>query len=1163
VPTIGRLRLAGFKSFVDPTEIAIEAGLTGIVGPNGCGKSNLIEALRWVMGESSARSLRGGDMEDVIFAGNAGRPARTMAEVTIDLDNADGSAPPPFVGLDRIEVSRRIDRGRGSAYRVNGREVRARDVHLLFADAATGARSAALVTQGQVAALIAARPGDRRAVLEEAAGITGLHARRHEAEGRLRAAEDNVRRLEDILATLDVQLHALGRQAKQAARYRRVAAEIRACEVTLLATRWRLAKAARTRAEARLAETSDAVHGQGEAAAAAAAARSAAAARLPMLRQQVTDAASALERLTAMGEGLAADAARLTAETAACRQRRTEIAADLARAGTVRRDADAALARLAADQARITAAAAGEEGDRRQAAAALTAAADALARIEADHGEATRAAAVAAAGARAAARRVSELAEEAARLEARRDKVVDEEKTLTARMRATGEAVDTGALVAAAEAAARAAAAALAAAEARADDAGRETAFAGEAARTTSADVARLAAEIVGLEAVVSVAGGEGPPLIDSVAVPPGLETAVAAALGDDALLPMQDGRPAGWSLLPALSPPPPLPDGVRPLAHGLTAPPALARRLSQTGVVADAEVGQTLQPRLGPGQRLVSAAGDLWRWDGLCRPAGEPTAAAIRLGERQRLAAVRAALAEAEAAARAATARLADARAEAHAADIARADARHQARAADDGLARARQAAAEAETRQAGDAARAQILAETRTALDADIAGLAARRQAAVAEQGQADAAGSHDAGRLTTLATDMAAARQLHMDRRAALDVLDRDIAGRRRRLAAIADERAAWERRLAEADRAADALQARRAAQEAEERVLAERPAALARRRQDLADGVIAAEARRDAAVAIRDDADRHLAATEAALRDAEARLATAREERVRAEAVLAQAEAQEAEIGRLAAERLGTAAGLAPPGALADEAGNDAAAADVDIAAEEARLERLRRERDLIGPVNLRAEDERAALADERQRLDGERHDLLEAVAKLRQALNELDREGRDRLVAAFEAVNLHFRALFSRLFGGGEAHLALTDADDPLATGLEVMASPPGKRLQLLSLLSGGEQTLTALALRFAIFLAKRTPICVLDEVDAPLDDANVARLCALLDDLAAGDTRFLVITHHRLTMARMHRLYGVTMAEPGVSQLVSVDLGPGDARLADPRRRIA
>ncbi|MGF1641121.1 MAG: chromosome partitioning protein ParA, partial [Rhodospirillales bacterium] len=394
----------------------------------------------------------------------------------------------------------------------------------------------------------------------------------------------------------------------------------------------------------------------------------------------------------------------------------------------------------------------------------------------------------------------------------------------------------------------------------------------------------------------------------------------------------------------------------------------------------------------------------------------------------------------------------------------------------------------------------------------------------------------------------TELAALRARQGACQAALDGLRREAESRRRRLRAIGEETATWVERRDAAQRQTEVLRTRHAAADAEDRRLSARPGEIAARRQALLSEIDTVEQRRRTAADRLAAAESRLADADRGVRAADAALRDAREDSVRAEAAVEQAERGRREIGERLAERFDAA-----PAALAAIAGLAADGPVPDLEAEEHRLERLRREREGMGPVNLRAEQEAAELGAEIDALAAQRRDLIEAIAKLRRGVGELDCEGRQRLLASFADVDRHFRDLFTRLFGGGRAHLALTESDDPLAAGLEIMASPPGKRLQVMSLLSGGEQAMTALALIFAVFLTNPAPICVLDEVDAPLDDANVDRFCALLADMATGGTRFLVVTHHRMTMARMDRLFGVTMAERGVSQLVSVDLRQAEA----------
>src|SRR4051812_6858582 len=344
-----RLRLLGFKSFVEPTDFLIEPGLTGVVGPNGCGKSNLVEALRWVMGESSHKAMRAADMEDVIFAGSGSRPARNNAEVAMLVDNSARKAPAQFNEYDTLDVSRRIEREHGSTYRINGREVRARDVHILFADASTGSRSPALVHQGRIGEIIQAKPEKRRRVLEEAAGISGLHARRHEAELRLRAAEQNLLRLEDVINQLAGQVAALKTQARQAVRYRNIAAQVRKAEATLYHLRFLAATAELADAEHAKDMAVRVVAERTGAQAEASTRQANTAAGLPPLREAEARAAAALQRLVIARETLEREEARARERMAELERRLTQLDGDSERERRLAADAEAALARLAGE----------------------------------------------------------------------------------------------------------------------------------------------------------------------------------------------------------------------------------------------------------------------------------------------------------------------------------------------------------------------------------------------------------------------------------------------------------------------------------------------------------------------------------------------------------------------------------------------------------------------------------------------------------------------------------------------------------------------------------------------------------------------------------------------------------------------------------------------
>lgn len=1155
---INRLRLNGFKSFVDPTDLVIREGLTGVVGPNGCGKSNLLEALRWVMGESRPTAMRGSGMEDVIFAGAATRPARHTAEVAMFIDNADRLAPAGFNDSDTLEILRKITREAGSAYKVNGKEVRARDVQMLFADASTGAHSPALVRQGQISELINAKPQNRRRILEEAAGISGLYQRRHEAELKLSAAEQNLSRVDDVIDQLASQLQTLARQARQAARYREIGEELRRHEGLLALRRWMDADAARAEAEAALGERTRAAAAAESAARHAGRAREEAEGRLPPLREEEAIAGAILQRLTVAREALDADAARAEELIRTLTGRVDQLGRDIDRETGLTRDAGEVIERLDWEQGQLEKAGVGHD-DRLSAAQA--------------------AAAEAGAALSAAEEVLSALTEDAARLSARyqsgerlradQQKLLDRAEADRARAAESVAALDAAvtearAAVARSEAAEREAQAASEASETalveaearRADLHARES-----AARATRAEAegeaGALRAEVEALARLVARESMAGRQLLDSLSVDRGFEAALGAALADDLRQPevAGNGGGSGWALLPPYDDAQPLPAGVTALGQHVRAHPLLARRLSQIGLVADPAEGAARQADLRPGQRLVTRDGDLWRWDGLRSAAGDaPSAAALRLTQLNRLVELKRDLEEV--AARAAGAAAAHDALHRDLAEAGRADqaAREARRSADRALAEAQRAASRAgsEAEQALSRLETARLSVQRHEADA----MSARQGLREAEAALADLP---DLTALRGQVEDgkhaVEAARIAMMSRRASADEVRRDGEARTRRRQEVTKELSGWRHRLETAGTRVAELETRKAETESALAEARDKPADYARQRDDLAAQITTAEARRARAadaMAAAETALRHAAEAE---REAERAAGAAREDRARAEARADAAreglagalhrmdEDLEATpdvlIAQLALPRDGLAGAVAPADTL-----------DIDV-------QRLRRQRESLGAVNLRAEEDAREVQAEYDRLTTDKADLEEAIRKLRAGIAGLNREGRERLLTAFEQVNENFRFLFTHLFGGGEARLVLVESDDPLEAGLEIMCQPPGKKLSTLSLLSGGEQTLTALALIFGVFLTNPAPICVLDEVDAPLDDANVTRFCDLLDEMTRRtETRFLIITHHAVTMARMDRLFGVTMAEQGVSQLVSVDLKKAEALVA-------
>ena len=850
-----KIKILGFKSFVDQTDIVIEEGLTGIVGPNGCGKSNVVESLRWCMGETSPKSMRSSGMEDVIFSGTSDRPARNNAEVTIFLDNKDRNAPAEFNNDEEIQIRRKIEVEKGSEYRINGKEVRARDVQRLFADLSTGAHSPSLISQGRVGALINAKPIDRRAVLEEAAGISGLHSRRHEAELKLKGAENNLQRLKDIMRQLNTQINNLQKQAKQAEAYKSISEEITRLEGIVTYLKWYNLKDSFEKSNTDLKSSEQLIQKYTLEVTQATNDQAKANEKIQPLREKEIEAAAKLNRINLERESLDKEEERIKELKTSLEQSIQQNIGDYEREQYQLENALRDLETLNTKKSELGSEVSLQDFDNEQ---------------------------------------VTDLKEEKKQLEAQIDELEENiEKYNSIKL-------------------------------SKRDD---------------------WQKSIISEENLRS------------------RESTLKEVEGYD--------DPKNWT--------------------------------------------QTFSEKFYNSLKDIS-----------------------------------------------------------------------------DRVINAKELTEDAKKsydKASGDAKDAVTMSmQLRENL----------RQKDVEEK---------------------------HSDWNYEYQRLNKNIQSSRKQI---------------------DELKQRRVKSEEELKKIINRPEEIAQKRGQLIETKGFAEKERQFAADRLAEADNELKKYENVLRKAQNDLANVRESKGRTEATKELAESRLSELESESLEKYNCR-----PDSIISKLSitDDLETLQNNFERNETRLDKLKQQRDTLGVVNLRADLETKEIEQELEKMNNEKTDLETAIKKMRESIEELNKEGRARLLEAFEVVNKHFKEVFIKLFNGGKAHLELVDADDPLEAGLEMMVSPPGKKLQSMSLLSGGEQALTAMSLIFAVFLTNPSPICVLDEVDAPLDDANVERFCNLLDDIAEKtNTKFLIITHHALTMSRMDRLFGVTMAERGVSQIVSVDL---------------
>jgi chromosome segregation protein len=1138
-----RLRLQGFKSFVEPTDLEIAPGLTGIVGPNGCGKSNLVEALRWVMGENSAKSMRGAEMDDVIFGGTATRPSRNLAQVMLELDNSGRSATAEFNHDDTLQVTRQIERGEGSDYKVNGKPVRRRDIQLLFADQSTGSHSTNLVGQGQIDALIRAKPQDRRTILEEASGTSGLHARRHEAELKLKAAEQNLTRLDDVLQSYDTQLRSLKSQVRQASRYRNLAEHIRKTEAALLHLRWieagqnaEAVKVAMDVAEARVGELLSIVT-QGNTA------RAEIASELPGLRQIEAAAAAIVQKLTLAREHIESEAKRIADETQAQEKRLTHAKGDRDREQARRTDGEQAITKLQEESAQLAITGATIAEELPVAAELLATTTKEVEALDVGLSQLMQETASAEARKQALQKEVNELSSRRASLIQRREQLDAQRVNLAAEAALRPDLALTASMVEATEIELAKRQNQAQAAEQYYREAEQLQGQAREISQKAQGEVTKLRAESDALSSILHTDDNNSEKIIDLISVTPGFEHALAVALGEALTAALDPTAAQHWRALEPLAQAPVLPQGISPLAQYVKAPPALARCLSQIGLVDDATIGEAAVRDLQCGQIIVSRDGWAWRWDGFTLTPQAKTATALRLQQRNRVAALQVLIEAASAEAQKAQ----DAQTSANEFLTQRQNEDRQSRealkAAFAALNDARSTYARQEKEATALTTKLAAVDETLAQLNESLEELSGRIVAVEDEQNNLP---DLEAARATLNENRIKLAewRSQQSQKQSERDRLSREQNICNARTNTVAQEINAWQSRLSNAGQQIDILSTRITEIDAQLEQLHGRPAEIEAERSNLLTELSSAESTRKQAADTLITAEHRLTGVEQQVKRDENALTEAREERVRSEGAIQAA----TELFNTLRERMTEKLNCGPDELIAIAAFVEGEAMPAVSELEQA-LARYNRERENMGPVNLRAEVESETMHTLIDTLTKEKDDLTAAIAKLRQGISQLNKEARERLQSAFSLVNERFQTLFQKLFQGGRAYLELVDNEDPMNSGLEIFASPPGKKMQILSLLSGGERTLTALALLFAVFQTNPSPICVLDEAEAALDESNIGRFCDLVETIARETgTRFLIITHQRLTMAKMDRLYGVTMGEKGVSQLVSVDL---------------
>ena len=853
-----KIQLNGFKSFADKTNFLIEEGLTGIVGPNGCGKSNIVESLRWAMGETSAKSMRGSGMEDVIFSGTSNKASKNIAEVSIEVENKNNEGPVQYRELEEISVRRKIEKDKGSKFYINDKEVRARDAQMFFADLSTGAHSPSMISQGRIGALVTAKPTDRRAILEEAAGISGLHVRRHEAELRLGAAENNLKRADELRRQQEKQLANLQKQAEEATKYKLITDQIKKIEAGLYYLKLiEIDKEIQIENEIN-SEAGGEVEGFNVKISELENLIKTAMDKVSPLREKNIENLSRIQRLNLELQNLDEENTRTQDEIEAIKKSLQTLDEDITREKGIIIDANSNEKRLKEEKADLI-------------------------EIDSKYFE------------------TEKLSSE---------ELEDAKKKLKQEQKAVDDVVNTIA------------------------------------------------------EGTVNISVGPIKNVKNSI-------------------------------------------DRVKELINSN-------------------EINQAITLLDRCNMELDSFLNDL-----------------------------------------------------------------------------------------KNEKSREELLS--------------------INEKSQ-----------------NIKQLQEKYADAYSKNQSIKNESIKRNERIKTIETEIESWINLLSNSEKMVAELTERKNKLTAQLKELDNQPSVQAERKGQISENLRISDKEKIDNDTVIKETDQKIETLRAQLNEIQEQSIQIRERKASSGATIEGLQKRKSDL----LDRINSELSLTEENILENSNLNGVEELPNAVDQEDS-LDKKKQEREKLGSINLKADEETSKYEDEIKKMEQDRSDLVTAIVKLKDSINELNQKGRERLTEAFEKVNRKFNEVYTKLFNGGNAKLELVDSDDPLEAGLEMLVSPPGKRLQSITLLSGGEQALTALSLIFAVFLTNPSPICVLDEVDAPLDDANVTRFCSLLEELIKiTNTKFIIVTHHALTMSKMNRLYGVTMPEKGISQLVAVDLQKAESMVA-------